>query len=50
MGRNLIILEKRGGLEKAVFSHWELWTGHPSPLGGVLMKRGHSKRGEGTDS
>lgn len=41
--RNLIILEKLGGLEEAGFSHWEVWTGHPSPLGGVLMKRGHQQ-------
>lgn len=43
IGRNLIMLKKWGGLEEAGFSHWEVWTDHPSPQGGVLMKRGHQR-------
>lgn len=31
------------GLEGVSCSHWEVWTGHPSPLGVVLMKHGHEK-------
>lgn len=45
--RKLIILGKLGRLDEAGFSHWEVWTGHPSPLGGVLMKRGHQRAQRG---
>lgn len=46
IGGNLIILEKWGDLEEAGFTYWELWAAHRSPLGEVLMKRGHDENEE----